>query len=175
MLFIVLFLVVGKGFFNLSKYFDVPIQTGIWKEKEMEQKNLKKSIIATIVSLVVIAVMVFVYVNTRPQPADKADTEGASGSKAITVQVVVPEEETKEYVIKTDADFLHQALDQEKLIEGKDSEYGFFITSVNGRLADDSKQEWWCITKGGEDVFTGVDETPVLDGDQFEITLKVGY
>ncbi len=136
----------------------------------MERKNLKKSIIATVISLVVIAVMVIIYVNTRPQSADNA-----AGSKAVTVQVVVPNEETKEYVIKTDAEFLRQALDQEKLIEGKDSEYGFYITGVNKRTADESKQEWWCITKDGEEVFTGVDETPVQDGDQYELTLKVGY
>lgn len=142
----------------------------------MENKKLKKSIIATVLSLVVIAVMVIVYVNTRPQSADKTSADqNAAGSKTVTVQVVVPNEETKEYVIKTDAGFLRQALDQEKLIEGKESEYGFYITAVEGRLADESKQEWWCITKGGGELFTGVDETPVQDGDQFELTLKVGY
>ena len=40
---------------------------------------------------------------------------------------------------------------------------------------DDANQEWWCFTKGGESVNTGVDSTPVADGDAFEITFTVGY
>ena len=39
----------------------------------------------------------------------------------------------------------------------------------------EAKEEWWCFTKDGEDVMTGVDSTPVADGDHFEITLKTGY
>ena len=41
--------------------------------------------------------------------------------------------------------------------------------------ADATTEEWWCFTKDGEDVMTGVDSTPVADGDHFEITLKTGY
>lgn len=61
------------------------------------------------------------------------------------------------------------------MINGKDSDYGFFITEVNTRTADDTKQEWWCITKDGADVNTGVDQTPIADGDHYELTLKTGY
>ena len=43
------------------------------------------------------------------------------------------------------------------------------------RTTDEAKEEWWCFTKDGEDVMTGVDSTPVADGDHFEITLKTGY
>ena len=49
------------------------------------------------------------------------------------------------------------------------------MTAVNGIAADDSKQEWWCFTKGGEEMMTGVDTTPIADGDAFEITLTEGY
>ena len=31
------------------------------------------------------------------------------------------------------------------------------------------------VTKGGADVFTGVESTPIADGDKFELTLKTGY
>ena len=50
-----------------------------------------------------------------------------------------------------------------------------FITTVDGETADDSKEQWWCITKGGEMVNTGADQTPIQDQDQFELTLKEGY
>ncbi len=141
----------------------------------MERKNLNKSIIITLLSVLLIAVMVIVYVNTRPQPADKANQEvtedGVTAVKTITVRVVIPNENPMDYVIKTDADFLRQALDQEKLIEGEEGDFGFYITGVNGRLADEGKREWWCITKGGEEVFTGVNEIVLQDDDQYELTL----
>ena len=40
---------------------------------------------------------------------------------------------------------------------------------------DDSKQEWWSFTKDGQMLETGVDTTPIADGDHFEITLTAGY
>lgn len=134
----------------------------------MEQKqNRMKSILMGTTFVVIILAMVFIYISVKP--------EAEKGAKKITIQVVIPDEETKEFVISTDALYLRKALDEEGLIEGDDSESGYFITAVNGRKADPSKEEWWCITKEGEDVFTGVDLTPITDGDQYELTLMAGY
>ena len=66
-------------------------------------------------------------------------------------------------------------MEQEKLIAGDESEYGLFVKTVDGRTADDAKQEWWCFTKGGETLMTGVDDTPIADKEKFEITLTVGW
>jgi len=131
------------------------------------KKNYLKSIAAVVILAALVVVLGFVYNNFKPKTAE--------GSKTVTVEVIIPEEETKEITLHTDAEYLRQALDEEKLIEGSESEYGFFITSVNGRVADSAKEEWWCITKDGKDVFTGVDQTPIQDGDNFELTLKVGF
>ena len=49
------------------------------------------------------------------------------------------------------------------------------MTTVNGVTVDDSKQQWWCFTQDGEMLMTGVDTTPIADGDHFEITLTEGY
>ena len=38
-----------------------------------------------------------------------------------------------------------------------------------------TKQQWWCITKGGETVNTSAEQTPIADGDRFELTMKEGY
>ena len=46
---------------------------------------------------------------------------------------------------------------------------------MDGVTADDANQEWWCFTKGGKMLETGVDSTPIADGDTFEITLTQGY
>ena len=50
-------------------------------------------------------------------------------------------------------------MENEGLIEGEEGQYGLFITAVDGVKADDSKNQWWCITKNGEQVNTGVDTT----------------
>lgn len=132
-----------------------------------QNKNLSKSIIAIGLFALVIVIMSVVYFQFKP--------EGTKGSKEIVVEVVIPEGEIKEFTLHTDAEFLRQALQEEDLIKGTESEFGLFLTEVNGRVVDDTKQEWWCITKDGEDVFTGVDETAIMDGDHYEITLTVGY
>ncbi|NLP35437.1 MAG: DUF4430 domain-containing protein [Clostridiales bacterium] len=131
------------------------------------KKNYTKSILAVVIFAALIIVLGLVYNQFKPK--------AVKGSKEVTIEIIIPEEETKEYTLFTDADYLRQALDEEQLIEGSDSEYGFFITGVNGREADGAKEEWWCITKDGEDVFTGVDETPIQDGDKFELTLMIGF
>ena len=101
--------------------------------------------------------------------------KGSAGEKTITVDVVMLDGSDTETTITTDAEFLRGALEQENMIEGTESDYGLFVTTVNGVTADDSKEQWWCFTKGGESLATGVDSTPIADGDAFEITLTEGY
>ena len=102
--------------------------------------------------------------------------EVQTGEKTITVEIIVEGAETVTKTIQIEAEYLRGALDQEEgLVIGEEGPYGLFIKTVNGITVDDAKQQWWCITKGGEDVFTGVETTPIADGDKFEITLKTGY
>ena len=70
--------------------------------------------------------------------------------------------------VKTGEETLGAALLKEGLISGSDSEYGLFVDTVNGHIADSAKNEYWVFTKGGEWVTTGVDSTPIADGDAFE-------
>jgi len=97
------------------------------------------------------------------------------GAKTITVTIDHMVGDDKTIEIKTDAEFLRGALEQEKLIEGENSQYGLFITLMDGEKADESKQQWWGFTKSGEYVDTGIDQTPIADGDSFEFKLNEGY
>ncbi|MGN0479348.1 MAG: DUF4430 domain-containing protein [Hominenteromicrobium sp.] len=98
-----------------------------------------------------------------------------AGGKAYTLTVVDAEGNETVHELTTDEEMLGAALLNEGLIEGSESEYGLFVTKVDGIEADSANEEWWCLTKGGEMVMTGVDSTPVEDGDAFEFTLTVGY
>lgn len=101
--------------------------------------------------------------------------KASAGEKEITVSVIHGSQEEKNFTYQTDAEYLREVLEENSLAEGEESQYGLFITTVDGETADDSKQQWWCITKAGEQVNTSADQTPVQDGDQFELTLKEGY
>ncbi len=97
------------------------------------------------------------------------------GEKNIMVDVVLTDGTTQTFNYETSVEFLGEALSNEGLIEGEMGEYGLFVTGVNGTVVDNSKQQWWCLTKGGEEVMTSFDTTPIADGDVFEITLTEGY
>lgn len=134
----------------------------------MENKRpMNKKLLAGVLALVlVVAALIGIYFATRPATS--------AADKTITATVVANGEE-EAFTIHTDEEYLRGALESIDLIAGEESEYGLFVTTVNGITADDANQEWWCFTKGGESLNTGVDSTPIADGDAFEITLTVGY
>lgn len=127
----------------------------------------KQTAIAGIVLVLFCIVAAALYVNFKPETVE--------GEKEVTVLVVHGDEEEKEFIYQTDAEYLGEVLTGNELVEGEVGEYGLFITTVDGETADDSKQQWWCITKEGEQVNTSADQAPVQDGDQYELTLKEGY
>lgn len=134
---------------------------------ENGKKSNKKAIIAVIALVVVIAAFIGVYFATKKAPVE--------GEKTITVSVVDKDGASEDFTCQTDREFLGEVLQDEKLVEGEEGEFGLFITSVNGITADESNQEWWCITKAGEQVNTSADQTPIADGESYELTLTVGY
>lgn len=134
---------------------------------ENQKKNNKKSWLAVAVLAVAVVLVLGVYLFTRPA--------ANAGSKTITVEVVLTDGNSTETNITTDEEYLRGALEQENMIEGSESEYGLFVTSVNGVTADDSKQQWWCFTQDGGELMNGVDSIVIADGDHFEITLMEGY
>lgn len=129
--------------------------------------NTKKTIIACAVLIVAVAVMGILYFATRP--------ETKAGQKAITIEISAGDGSQETLTITTEQEYLGSALVDYGFIEGEVSEFGMFISSVRGITADPAKEEWWCLTKGGEDIYTGVDSTPIEDGDAFELTLMKGF
>lgn len=127
-----------------------------------------KKVLALVGALVVlIAVFAVIFTQTRPETTE--------GSKNITVEVVFEDGSSTMHEIATDEEYLRGALEQEALVEGTDSDYGLYILTVDGITADESLQQWWCVTVGGEMAATGVDEIAIADGDAYEITLVTGW
>ena len=134
---------------------------------ENTKKNQKPIIIAAIVFVVLIVAGLIIWKATAP--------EGTAGEKAYTFTVIDAEGKETVHELTTDEEMLGDALLNEGLIEGDDGEYGLDVKTVGGITADEANQEWWCLTKGGESVMTGVDTTPVEDGAAYEFTLTVGW
>lgn len=129
----------------------------------MKQKQI---LLAVGVLVVLAAAMVGVYLAFGPQ--------AQAGEKDITL-LVVNGDDIETFEIHTEEEFLRGALEQEGLVRGQESATGLYVQTVNGITADESQQQWWCFTKAGEAVMTGVDSTPIADGDTFEVTLTTGW
>jgi hypothetical protein len=127
----------------------------------------KRSILAVMVLLM--AMFVFGCGSTD----DASQTN--EGPITVSFDVIVDGQTQKTHVAETEADNLGDFLRESGIVEGENSEYGLYITTVDGVTADESNEEWWCVTKKGESVQTGVDSTPIADGDKFELTLMNGF
>ncbi len=86
------------------------------------------------------------------------EVEVKAGEKAITV------------TINTDAKNLEDALTGVDLVQGDKSEYGLYIKTVNGILADyDVDASYWAINKDGEYLTAGANTTEISFGDHYEL------
>lgn len=127
----------------------------------------KKTLLAALALVVVAAGLLLVWRMTAPT--------GEAGRKTVTVQVVHSDGASRDFTLETEEACLGPALIAGGVVEDNQGPYGLYILTADGETAEESAQEWWKLTKGGEMVNTGVDATPIADGDAFELTLMVGY
>ena len=132
----------------------------------MKADRKKVGLLSGIVVLAIAALLI-VYAVFGPKAVE--------GKKTIVFEVITENTDAEEFTLHTDAKYLGEVLLEEGLIVGEAGDYGLFVTEVNGIAANVDHQEWWCFTKAGENVNTGVDQTPIMDGDHFEATLMIGY
>ena len=122
----------------------------------------KKLAIAAIALVVVIGLMLGVWMTTRP--------ETEAGSKAYTVTVVHKDGTVKDFAYRTDAEYLAEALLEEGLVSGEESQYGLTIITVDGEDAVwETDNAYWAIWIGEEMAMTGASEIPVYDGSTYKL------
>lgn len=130
-------------------------------------KKVNKKVVAGIVALVaVIALMVFAYSKFGEKPVE--------GSKTITIEVVNDKGESVKYEIKTDAEYLQQAMDEAKAkgleYSGTEGQYGLTVDTVNGLYAEyTATASYWSFYVNEAYCNYGVSQQPVNDGDAFKI------
>ncbi|MBQ9949274.1 MAG: DUF4430 domain-containing protein [Clostridia bacterium] len=129
-----------------------------------------------LLSFMLAIVCILTLISCSTADSSKGDTHNSAEEKQITVKVVDDKKQEEVFTITTKAEMLGDAVDEINLVQGEEGQYGMFMKTVNGVTVNDANQEWWCLTKnGGEEVMTGIDSTPIADGDTFEITFTVGY
>lgn len=127
----------------------------------------KKIIIAVAALALIIALMLGLYLANRP--------ETSAGAKEITVTVIHSDASEQVFTYRTDAEFLGEVLVAEGLIVGEEGPYGMMINTVDGEDAIwDVNGAYWALYVGEEYGTTGVDTTPIADGDTFKLVFTLG-
>ena len=127
---------------------------------------MKKKLLPVLGLVLAAALMLGVWYATRPAAQED--------EKHLQVEVIHGEV-SNTHDFTTDAEYLAQALLEQNIVEDNQTAYGLYILTADGVTADESKQEWWCITKDGEMLTTGASEAVIADGEHYELTLTVGY
>ena len=131
------------------------------------KKQTKILLIAVAVIAVLAAAFFALYLRYLPQ--------ATAGEKQLVLTVVHGDSTEKDFALNTQGEYLSDALLEADLIQGEEGAYGFYVTQVDGETADESQEQWWCLTQDGETCNTGVSQTPISDGDHFEFTLTTGW
>lgn len=92
----------------------------------------------------------------------------------ITVIVVNDKAEEKTFTVKTDRENLADALLDEKLVSGSDSEWGLVIDTVDGLRADYSvDQSWWALYEDDKMSEVGASSLQLKDGGVYKLVYTV--
>ena len=127
-----------------------------------QKTNKRRWWIALVALIVVAAILAGLYFLFRADPPE--------GEKTVTVKVVHADQSEKEFTYETDDEYLGELLTDEGLVEGEVSEYGMYITKVDGEQAVfETDNAYWALYENGEYASTGADQTVLDNGDEFSL------
>ncbi len=107
---------------------------------------------------------------TAPPAETRPVTTMGEGSKSFELTIVDKEGAEHLYLIRTDAEMVGQALLDLELIDGEEGPYGLYIKSVLGQVLDyETDGMYWSFYVNGEYALTGVDQTPITEGDAYQL------
>lgn len=77
------------------------------------------------------------------------------------------------FEIHTDKEMVGDALTELNLISGDEGDYGLYVKTVNGITADyDTDGSYWAFYVNNEYAQTGVDLTPITEGDYYSFKIE---
>lgn len=115
---------------------------------------------------------------TTVQESTEADTESGiqvlgEGQTKFDFSVVDQDGNETQYEIHTDKKTVGEALQDLKLIDGEEGDYGLYVKTVNGITADyDTDGTYWAFYVDGEYAQSGVDMTDITDGASYSFKIE---
>lgn len=133
-----------------------------------DRKNSRRMLIGVAALIAAVVALAVIYCVFREKPVE--------GAKSIVIEVTGKSGETKDYRLRTDAEFLRQAMEEAEGLEfsGQESDYGTMVDTVNGETADYAADgAYWGFYVNGDYCNYGIDTQPVEDGDVFGIVYTI--
>jgi hypothetical protein len=121
--------------------------------------------------VVILSCFVFVSCGDKENPENKSSDVIYTGEGNTTFTFEVEDKDGKidTFIIKTDKEFLSDALLGLNLIAGEDSQYGLYVKTVNGITYDyNTDGMYWALYADGEYSLVGVSSLKVEDGHTYK-------
>lgn len=134
------------------------------KNKKTLAKIFKKSL-----CLIAAAVMLLSTIALSGCSKKAVDEKESAGSpKSISFEIVYEDKTSKKIELETNKDTLALALEEAGIIEYQPSGMYTVIDSVTADFSKDGA--WWCITRNGEMLNSGMNDLYIKDGESYEAT-----
>lgn len=134
-------------------------------------KEIIKNRFRSVLSLVLVAAMVLMFAGCGQKDVQEnpetTQNQQENVKKSFEFQVVELDGTKKEFEVKYDTEkTVGEALLNEGLISGENGQYGLMVDTVNGQKYDYNEDgAYWAFHINGEYAMTGVDMTPIKDGE----------
>ena len=127
----------------------------------------------SVLSLVLVAAMVLMFAGCGQKQVEEnpqtTQDQQELVEKSFKFQVVDLDGTKKEFEVKYDEEkTVGEALINEGLISGEKGQYGLMVDMVDGKKYDYNEDgAYWLLYINGEYAMTGVDSTPIKDGEAY--------
>ena len=146
-------------------------------------RKSNKRLLSLILSTMLIVAMAF---SMTACGDNKENQEGVTGKNAQGDVTIVGEGTTvfpfvvvdadgneKHFEVHTEKTMVGDALLELDLIAGDAAEYGLYVKNVDGITVDyDTDGKYWAFYINGEYAMTGVDATPITEGEEYSFKVE---
>jgi len=95
------------------------------------------------------------------------------GTTVFPFVVVDADGNEKHFEVHTEKTMVGDALIELDLIAGDTAEYGLYVKTVDGITVDyDTDGKYWAFYINGEYAMTGVDATPITEGEEYSFKVE---
>lgn len=147
----------------------------------MRKTNLKKVLSFLLCMALIAAMALFATGCSGKKTAETVDgttvyADGdvvGEGAKQFTLVIADKDGTETRLEIHTDKDIVGEALLDNQVVAGEDSQYGLYVKTVNGITADfDTDGVYWAFYIDGEYAMTGVDATEITEGVTYSLRVE---